>query len=326
MAICRKPWITPTGDIAPCGQCPECLTNRKQLWTNRNILESYAHDKKCFVTLTYSDEHIPKNQKNIPTLKKEDVQRFVKSLRYNYDDTIRYYSVGEYGTAGTRGINPHYHLLLYGIDQEHAEIINHSWRKATKRGKQGEILGFTHVGDVTEQSIAYVAGYVQKKTKYNKDMYEEFDILPEFCTMSLKPTIGANVIPKLVELFEQQPEYLTQYGDVPYSINHGSRSLPLGNYIREQVRERLNLPHDTKTFMDTETGELTTRKIWHGKEEAKAQRKKEMQLLQENEVLPDKKLTKDAQASIKHFYDYQNEQSQKNFDAKQKFAYHSHTL
>jgi hypothetical protein len=326
MAICRKPWITPPGDIAPCGQCPECLTNRKQLWTNRNILESYAHEKKSFLTLTYSDENLPTNYRDIPSLNKTHLQTFFKNLRSKLETPIRYYAVGEYGTAGSRGINPHFHVLLYGADQEQAEAIHDSWRLPAGRGKQGEPAGFVYIGDITDQSIAYVAGYVQKKNKYNKDMYDEFEITPEYSTMSLRPTIGASAIPKFVELFKAKPEYLTEYGDVPYSVNHGSRALPLGNYLREKIREGLDLPHDIHTYMDEQTGKLTDKKIWHGKEEAKAQRKKEMQILQENQKVYDPKLPEDAKVSIKHFYEYKNEQAKKQFDARQRFNHTSHTL
>ena len=118
MALCSKPWITLSGDIAPCNKCPECLTNRKQLWTNRNILESYGHEKKSFVTLTYSDENIPRNSEGTPTLDKTHLQTFFKNLRSKVKNPIRYYACGEYGTSGARGINPHFHVLLYGTDRK----------------------------------------------------------------------------------------------------------------------------------------------------------------------------------------------------------------
>ncbi len=101
-------------------------------------------------------------------------------------------------------------------------------------------------------------------------MYEEYEILPEFSSMSLKPTIGANVIPKLVQAFKHDPDFLTEHGDVPYSIMHGSRQLPLGNYIREKVREGLDLPHDEIIYMDELTGVITTKKgmAWQRKSES----------------------------------------------------------
>lgn len=324
MAICRKPYINVQGDICPCQQCPECLTNRKQLWTHRNILEGFAHARKSFVTLTYDELNLPINEIGNPTLVKEHLQTFFKNLRTRVQHPIRYYAVGEYGTSGTRGINPHYHAIIYGVDSEQLQEINDAWRAPAGRGKKGSPLGFVYVGDVTDQSIAYVTGYVQKKNKYNKDMYEELEIIPEYSTMST--AISLSAVPNFVKLFTEKPEYLTEYGDVPYSINHGDRTLPLGTYLREKIREGLNLPHDIETYYDDETGEIIEKKIWHGKEEQKAQRKAEMQILQDNTLIPDSKLPEDATVSVKKFYEYKNAQSKKQFDARQKFIHNSHSL
>lgn len=326
MAICRKPYINMSGDICPCQQCPECLLNRKQLWTHRNILESYDHAKKSFITLTYDDENLPKGEESYPTLCKSHLQNFFKNLRSRLNNPVRYYAVGEYGTSGTRGINPHYHAIIYGADQEQSPAIQDSWRGSTGRGKKGKIFGFAHIGDVTQESIAYVTGYVQKKNQYNSCMYDELGILPEYSTMSRRPSIGYNAVQKFVDLFKNKPEYLTEYNDVPYSVYHGSRALPLGTYLREKIREGLDLPHDLDIYYDDITGEIIEKKIWHGKEEAKAQKAKELQILQENKLIPNSKLPEGATVSVKQFYEYQNAQSKKQFDVRQKFTHTSHSL
>lgn len=328
MALCRNPWITYSQDIAPCGKCPECHTNHKQLWTNRNILESYGHVQKSFVTLTYDNYHMPFNSKGNPTLVKEHLQTFFKNLR-SKGYKVRYYAVGEYGTSGERGINPHYHILLYGAGKAQEEAISDSWRLPAGRGKRGELAGFCYIGDITEQSIGYVTGYVHKKTYKNKKLWDELGIVHEYPTMSLRPAIGSAAIPKLVDFFKKNPDYLTEYGDVPYSILHGSRSLPLGDYIREKIREGLNLSHDKELYYDEQTGEILEKKIWHGKEAAKAQKRAELQLLQENSPESpayDPKLPEGAQVSIKQFYSYKNSQRAKQFDVKQRLAYDSHKL
>lgn len=326
MAVCRKPFINISSEICPCGQCPECLVNRKQIWTHRNILEGYLHKKKSFITLTYDDSTLPTNANGVPNIEKDHLKNFVKNLRSRLGNSIRYYAVGEYGTSGGRGINPHFHLCLYGADEQDQNAINDSWRVPQGRGKKGIPAGFTYVGSLQPESIAYVAGYVQKKTKYNKDMYEELEITPEYSVMSNRPAIALDTLPKIANLLKSDPDYLTEHGDVPYALYHGTRSLPLGTYLREKLREYCNLPHDTETWMDELTGELHEKKIWHGKEEAKAQRKKEMQILQENKLIPNSKLPEDAQVSVKQFYEYQNAQSKKQFDVRQKFIHNSHTL
>jgi hypothetical protein len=317
MALCSKPYITPRQQPVPCGQCKGCLTNRKQLWTHRILLESRAHEKNCFVTLTYSDENIPVNEKGIPTLRKEDLQLFIKRLRRQLPDKCRYYAVGEYGTSGSRGINPHFHLCLFNVGEEQAHYIERSWVSADGTGKQGSPLGFTYTGSLTPQSAAYVAQYFQKKNKYNKDMYDEFEIVPEYSTMSLKPAIGYSVIDYLVKTIEKYPETLTPAGDVPYSLKHGDRSLPLGNYLRQKLREKLNMDHSVETLYDETTGEIIREKIiWHAKERQKEVLKAEMQDLQQNKE-NDPKLPKDAKVSITQAIAYRDGQQVKNFEKRQ---------
>jgi hypothetical protein len=326
MPLCSKPYIRTGAQPCPCGQCHGCLTNRKQLWTHRNILESYNHEASSFVTLTYTDEHLPLNGKGIPTLRKEDLQLFLKRLRKHFPPkSVRYYAVGEYGTAGSRGINPHFHLCLYGVGEEKHRIIQDVWRKPSKFGKRGDPLGFTYTGSFTPQSAAYVAGYVQKKTKYNKDMYDEFEILPEFSTMSLRPAIGYNAVSLIAAALQENPEAFTPTGDVPTSLMHGSRRLPLGNYLREKIREELGLDHTLETWVDPITGEIEEKRKWHGKEIQKEIYRQELSDLQKN-TQEDQKLPKDAQASIKHALQYRDGQAILNFEAKQKLKSKSGVL
>ena len=102
--------------------------------------------------------------------------------------------------------------------------------------------------------------------------------------------------------------------------------MPLGHYLREKLRELCDLPHDIETWMDKQTGEIHEKKIWHGKQNTKEYLKAQMQLLQENKIIPDSKLPEDAQVSVKHFYEYKNAQAKKQFDARQKFTHNSHSL
>jgi hypothetical protein len=324
MPLCSKPYITTSGQPAPCGQCPGCLTNAKQQWTHRILLESLGHEENSFITLTYDDENLPLNEKGIPSLRKRDLQLFIKRLRKK-GHKFRYYAVGEYGTSGSRGINPHFHLCLFGVGEEKSLDIAKSWTK--EKHKSFNPLGFTYTGSLTPQSAAYVAGYVQKKTKYNKDMYDEFEITPEYSVMSRRPGIGYFAIPKIAEVIRQNPETLTITGDVPTSLMHGKRKLPFGKYMREKLREELNLDHTLESEYDPLTGEvIKEKKVWHAKEEQKKLYEKEMQILQENTQIPDEKLPKDAQVSIKHALQYMNGQSILNFENKQKIFQTRKTL
>ena len=328
MALCAKPYIPTTGTPAPCGQCPGCLTNRKQLWTHRIMLESQGHDQNSFITLTYNDENLPLNSQGIPTLKKRDLTLFIKRLRDRVPKKLRYYAVGEYGSNGSRGINPHFHICLFGADERYQPEIFDSWQAETGRGThEFQSLGHSLTGTLTPQSAAYVAGYVQKKTKYNKDMYEELDIVPEYATMS--QGIGRNVIKELAKIIENHPEALTPTGDVPYSLTYGKRQLPLGNYLREKLREELDLDRTEEEFLDTQTGEITIRNKWHGKEKQKALQEEEMRQLRKNPEINSQsgKLPKDGQVSISKFLEWKNGQAIKNFNKRQElFTKKSQTL
>lgn len=49
------------------------------------------------------------------------------------------------------------------------------------------------------------------------------------------------------------PYLLTEFGDVPYSLTHGTRSLPLGRTLRQKLREMVNLEENVCQI----TGEVT---------------------------------------------------------------------
>jgi len=196
----------------PCGQCIGCRLERSRQWAVRCLHESQLHEHSCFVTLTYSDEHLR------PSLHYPDFQKFMKRLRKKFGK-VRFYMCGEYGEQFSR---PHFHACLFGVYFDDRVV----W----KRLESGSILyrsaalealwpfGFSSVGDVTFESAAYVARYVMKKVTgdradvhYNRvDVVtgEEVQLVPEFNRMSLKPGIGADWFRKF------SPEVLVRDGVV----------------------------------------------------------------------------------------------------------------
>lgn len=194
----------------PCGQCIECRLNYAREWATRVMLEKnycfnyskmgpniprpYPDGTTWFLTVTYSDEYLPQATKvNTETgeihrgisLRKEDMQNFVKRLRYHYKGCkIKYISAGEYGGQTLR---PHYHYIFFGLplEQEQFKKVGMSplnqpyWmlQKLTNIWGMGHIT----IGRVTWESAAYVARYTLKKVKgkdklwYNmQGMDEEF--------------------------------------------------------------------------------------------------------------------------------------------------------
>jgi hypothetical protein len=236
---------------APCGKCIPCLINRKRLWTHRIILESYKHESSSFVTLTYSDENLEfRNEKTKQellesTLSPTDLKNFIKRLRRsNPQVKLRYYAVGEYGDRSWR---PHYHIALFGYEP--------CWHGGTRidRLKKGKSCcppcdklyakwgkGGIDNARIENDSAGYIAGYVTKKLTKDTDPRLN-GRYPEFSRMSRKPGIGANAIEDLAEtIFSKHGKLtFTEYGDVPISLKHGKRQLPLGKYLREKLREAI---------------------------------------------------------------------------------------
>lgn len=136
--------------------------DRAKMWTLRCSLENQRHRSSVFTTLTYDDEHLP------PTLRRKDVQDWLKRLRKKSDRPIRHFTAGEYGEQNQR---PHYHSILFGLEaMEHADLIERTWGQ-----------GYCKTVPVTPAAIAYVAGYAAKKIGWR---LEHTDKEPPFIMMS----------------------------------------------------------------------------------------------------------------------------------------------
>lgn len=72
---------------------------------------------------------------------------------------------------------------------------------------------------------------------------------PEFAFMSLRPGIGAQFVPEIASTLMTFNLERTQ-GDVPVTLRHGNRELPLGRYLRQKLREHVGkekqAPRDEK--------------------------------------------------------------------------------
>lgn len=154
-----------------CGNCVNCRITRTSRWKLRLLYELSNWNDACFVTLTYNTDGLLsllrayKDKYPINSLYKPELQGFMKRLRKNLGGRrIKFYGVGEYGTRGKRA---HYHVIIFGVSpylQSDRDAIAKSWLPRCddwqfdrSRGKRSAI------GSVTPDSVAYVAGYVQKK-------------------------------------------------------------------------------------------------------------------------------------------------------------------
>lgn len=102
------------------------------------------------------------------------------------------------------------------------ETIKHLWGK-----------GRIELGTLTEQSAAYIAGYVTKKMTAHDDPRLE-GRYPEFARMSLKPGIGASFMHEVASVLLEHG--LENNPDVPGTLRHGKKVYPLGRYLHQKLR------------------------------------------------------------------------------------------
>lgn len=237
----------------PCGQCFGCRLERSRQWANRCSVELQNYNYNYFITLTYDNDNLPTDEVifydtgeiiKTHSLVKEDYQKFIRDLRYNYesfyksdiqkgvfDPHIRYFGCGEYGDHSFR---PHYHLIIYNLkipdlqfykriekadlvyDYYFSEWLDSIWKK-------GKVI----VGSATWESIAYTARYVMKKLKgKEKEKYDHLGIIPEFCTMSRRPGIGR-------EFYENEKEKIFSQDYIYLSSGLGQRKFTPPRYYRQ---------------------------------------------------------------------------------------------
>lgn len=154
---CTSPiYLQKLGLRVPCGHCVSCRISYSREWAVRCMNEfETSHNRGCFITLTYDEEHIPEDF----GLHKEDLQKFFKRLRKRLGEhKIKYYACGEYGDEYGR---PHYHAIIFNLSVLDCSILLPDvWS-----------FGFFTIKPVFYESCKYVTGYVMKK--YNGEVARE---------------------------------------------------------------------------------------------------------------------------------------------------------
>lgn len=254
----------------PCGNCIGCRLERSRQWALRCVHEASLHEQNCFITLTYNSEHLPKSN----SLDKTHFQKFMKRLRKKYTgQSIRFYQCGEYGDRNGR---PHYHACLFGHD-----FSDKTLHQTTKNGDKlytSQILdkiwkkGFCTIGELNFKTAAYCARYIMKKINgdqadahyryVNEKTGEEFQIIPEYTTMSRRPGIASNwyknfksdVFPSDEVIINgipmQPPKYydtlLEQENPFLYDDIKHDRLINAEKYLEDNTPERLHVKHTVK--------------------------------------------------------------------------------
>lgn len=201
------------------------------------MLEASLYSDNTFATLTYDD-----NILLTTTLDQKHYRDWLKRLRKAMEPhRFRFFIVGEYGDKSFR---PHYHVALFnfptclrGRTLRNPGSTRPLWEKCCPSCQMvGRTWGYGDVdlGTLETASAQYVAGYVTKKMTNRQDpRLNGRD--PEFARMSLKPGIGALAMHDVASTLLTFNLDETQ-GDVPSSLRHGNRLLPLGRYLRRYLR------------------------------------------------------------------------------------------
>lgn len=170
--ICIRPIFVEARDgrvPVPCGQCAPCKQKRINQWCFRLQQEDKHSGSSYCATLTYDTRHVPISPFGRMTVRKKDVQDFLKRLRYHEKGNkfIKYYAAAEYGTLNWR---PHYHIILYNVQDQ--RNIEKAWTV------DGDLIGNVLVDNVSGAAIRYTVKYLSKPRRIPQ--YRGDDRAPEF--------------------------------------------------------------------------------------------------------------------------------------------------
>jgi len=204
----------------PCGKCYGCLKRKRSDWLLRLEHENKVSSRSLFVTLTYDDQHIPKDSEDNWCFRKEDLQKYFKRLRKH--GTFRYYVVSEYGGRYGR---PHYHAIFFNFTPPLGKV-SALWH-----------YGHVHIGSVTPASINYCAGYVITKKQYR---FEKDDPRQPFALMSKNPGIGVNYVKSLKKYHRD--------GLKPYGVREFGQKVALPRYYSEKIFNKVQRAIISKVY------------------------------------------------------------------------------
>lgn len=219
--------------LMACGQCNACRLTRASEHAVRGMHEFSLSGIGCSLTMTYDQEHVPQSG----SLSKRHWQLFAKKLRER-EGRFRFMMCGEYGDENRR---PHMHAVLFGMEfddkvplrrSQSGELLYESSRLTSIWG-QGEVA----IGNVTLQSIEYIARYTMKKRggalaaaeyhRFDGTTGECWQVEPEFFLSSRRPGIGAG--------------WFDRYADDAFPsdfVTMNGRKVPVPSFYAKKLDER----------------------------------------------------------------------------------------
>lgn len=215
----------PKGQDWPCGQCLVCSINLQRVWTARLMLEATHHAYSSFQTFTYATE--PPDGSLCKDHLSQTFHR-LRDLARNRGKTVRFYGTGHYGDRYGR---PHYHAAVFGLLPEDQGLLEFAWSKVPGAGALDP-----NPSQLEPASAAYICSYVT--SRHANQEFIAAGMQPQFSLMSRNPGIGLVWVPAFIKALESGDgvRYMVEHQDVPVSVQCGSRSLPLGPYLRQKLR------------------------------------------------------------------------------------------
>jgi hypothetical protein len=230
--------------LMECGQCLGCRMKKSSDWTTRVMLEAKFHTFCWFVTLTYSDKHLPEDY----SCHVKHLQAFHHRLRKWLErrakaekrppDRLRFHTVSDYGAEFWR---PHYHGSYFGFDipdrvpAEPSKNGHAQWQSEELSALWG--MGIVVFSPLTREAAGYCARHNLDKVtgagaaahyhRLNLVTGEFVWVEPEFMICSRGPGIGH----RFFEEFERDifpSDFLVSDG----------KKIPIPRYYARLVKER----------------------------------------------------------------------------------------
>lgn len=255
MADCYNKIYLKEKDIeVNCGKCLNCIENNKKEKSLRLVHEMNNFKYKYFITLTMDEIQATRSKSGLTEVRKKDLTAYIKHLQYwakRYSRSEKYEKIKyiSCGEYGAKTQRAHYHIVLLCNTLLLGEI-KRAWKK-----------GHIKVEAIKDaRAIYYTAGYTDKKIeKYYKDKYKDDKDDREIAFIKSSRGNGKDYIEKKIK-----EKAITAKNYYIESFN-GKNKLPI--YYKQKYKEA----------------------IMGVKPRYKKYTEEELELLKENNIIPDRK-------------------------------------
>lgn len=193
-------------EVVPCGKCKKCKQRRANQWNLRIHYEQKISLSSYFVTLTYDVP--PRTFNDLVTVDKKHIQDYIKRLRKSepHNKNIKYYMASEYGDETQR---PHYHIIFFNVQDKNN--IARAWQQYQSDEYKGGLVTIT---PVIPERVNYVTTYIGKKIGIPTTDYD--DRTPEFSLMSKK--MGLYYVQKATKFHKDLEQGFTILDGIKYNL------------------------------------------------------------------------------------------------------------